>query len=430
MLKAPYVTNYLSEHFVHDDYGSLAGYERRGGYEAARKALAMAPDDIIELVRSSGLQGRGGAGFLTGLKWSFMPKETDKPKYLICNADESEPGSFKDRILLERAPHLMLDGILVGARAIGAEKTFIYIRGEYAYAAQCLQRAIDEAYSAGHLGHDCLGTGFVHDIVLQRGAGAYICGEETGLLESLEGKKGMPRKKPPFPAEYGAFGMPSTVNNVETFCHVPHIIVKGADWFKSIGTEKSPGTTLFGVSGHVERPGLYELPLGTHLDEIVFEHARGVPGGRKVKGVIPGGASMPVLPAGQLDVPMANEFLKERQTMLGTGGIMVMDDTTCMVRVACIITDFFRDESCGQCTQCREGTGWLHKLVTRIERGAGSMEDIDILLDIASKMEAQTICAFADAAAWPIQGLIRHFRDEFEEHVRRRKCTCPGSFEL
>jgi NADH-quinone oxidoreductase subunit F len=247
-------------------------------------------------------------------------------------------------------------------------------------------------------------------VVVQRGAGAYICGEETALLESLEGKKGQPRKKPPFPAQYGAFGMPTTVNNVETFSHVPHILRNGAAWFRGFGTEKSPGTTIFGVSGHVARPGLYELPLGTRLDEIVFEHAGGVANGRKLKGVIPGGVSMPILPADQIDVQMASEFLRERKTLLGTGGIIVMDETTCMVRASCVITYFFRDESCGQCTQCREGTGWLHKIITRIERGAGSMEDIDILADIAGKMDGATFCAFADAAAWPVQGMLRHFR--------------------
>jgi NADH-quinone oxidoreductase subunit F len=431
MLKVPYVTNYLTQHFDDDAFATVDGYVARGGYEAARKAITeMTPERVVETVKESGLQGRGGAGFSTGLKWSFMPRETDKPRYLVCNADESEPGSFKDRILLERGSHQMLEGILIGAWATGAEKTFVYVRGEYAEPARCVSRAVDEAYAAGVLGRDVLGTGFRHDVVVHLGAGAYICGEETGLLESLEGKKGQPRKKPPFPAEYGAFGMPTTVNNVETFCHVPHILRRGPGWFRSVGTEKSPGTTLFGVSGHVARPGLYELPLGTRLDEIVFEHAGGAPGGRRVKGVIPGGMSMPILPASQLDVPMANEFLRERKTMLGTGGVMVMDDRTCMVRVGCIITWFFRDESCGQCTQCREGTGWLHKLMLRLERGAGRPEDLDILLDVAGKMEGQTICAFADAAAWPVQGLLRHFREEFEQHVELGKCPFPESFEL
>ncbi|MGE4652222.1 MAG: NADH-quinone oxidoreductase subunit NuoF [Myxococcota bacterium] len=431
MLEAPYITSYLSEHFADEAFTTLEGYQRAGGYEAARRAIhEMAPADIIELVKDSGLQGRGGAGFVTGLKWSFMPTDDERPRYLVCNADESEPGSFKDSILLERGSHQMLEGILIAAFAVGAEKTFIYVRGEYAHPTRCLERAVAEARAQGFLGENVMGSAFAHEVVITRGAGAYICGEETGLLESLEGKKGQPRKKPPFPAEYGAFGMPSTVNNVETFSHVPHILRRGAEWFKSIGTEKSPGTTIFGVSGHVARPGLFELPLGTPLSEIVFEHAGGIPGGRKVKGVIPGGMSMPILPAGELDVPMANESLRERKTMLGTGGIMVMDETTCMVRVACVITYFFRDESCGQCTQCREGTGWMEKIVRRIERGAGEPGDLDILLDVAGKMEGQTICAFSDAAAWPVQGLLRHFRDDFERHIREHKCPYPESFEL
>ena len=431
MQRAPHVTGYLTEHCDDDAFGTLEGYRARGGYEAAKRALTeLTPDEVVELMKDAGLQGRGGAGFSAGLKWSFMPREGDGPRYLVCNADESEPGSFKDRLLLERAPHQVLEGILIGAWATGAEKTFVYVRGEYAFPGRQLQRAIDEAYADGVLGADALGTGFRHDVMLHYGAGAYICGEETGLLESLEGKKGQPRKKPPFPAQVGAFGRPTTVNNVETFSHVPHILRHGVSWFRAIGTERSPGTTLFGVSGQVRRPGLYELPLGTRLDEIVFEHAGGPFEGRKVKGVIPGGMSMPILPVSQLDVPMANEFLRERHTMLGTGGIMVMDETTCMVRAGCVITWFFRDESCGQCTQCREGTGWLHKLMQRIERGAGSESDLDLLLDVAGKMEGQTICAFADAAAWPVQGLLRHFRSEFDAHVHQGKCPFPESFEL
>ncbi|MEM7409519.1 MAG: NADH-quinone oxidoreductase subunit NuoF [Myxococcota bacterium] len=424
-------TLYLTEHFASDDYQRLDGYKRQGGYEAAKRALGeMEPAAVIELLQAAGLQGRGGAGFSTGLKWSFMPEDSEGPKYLVCNADESEPGSFKDRILMERGPHQVLEGILIAAFAIGAEKTFLYIRGEYAEPARILEQAIEEAYAKKVLGKNVLGTGFRHDVVLQRGAGAYICGEETGLLESLEGKKGQPRKKPPYPAQHGAFGRPTTVNNVETFCHVPHIVNRGADWFRGIGTEKSPGSTLFGVSGHVVRPGLFELPLGTPLDEIVFEHAGGIHDGLRVKGVIPGGLSMPVLPANQLDVPMANESLRERGTMLGTGGVIVMDETTCMVRVACVVTYFFRDESCGQCTQCREGTGWMHKIVERIERGAGKPGDLELLLDVAAKMEGQTICAFSDAAAWPVQGLLRHFREDFEAHIREARCPFLESFDL
>ncbi|MFP6630065.1 MAG: NADH-quinone oxidoreductase subunit NuoF [Myxococcota bacterium] len=432
MQRAPHITGYLTEHCEHDAYGTLAGYRERGGYATAQQALrGQSPEQIIDTLREAGLQGRGGAGFITGQKLSFMPElEGERPHYLVCNADESEPGSFKDRLLMERAPHLLLEGILLAAFAIRAEKTFLYVRGEYAEAIRVLERALEEALEGGVLGKRALGSEFAHDVVLVRGAGAYICGEETGLLESLEGKRGMPRKKPPYPAEHGAFGMPTTVNNVETLCHVRHIVEKGAEWFRSFGTEASPGTTLFGVSGHIQRPGLYELPLGTPLDEIVFEHAGGVSEGRKVKGVIPGGISMAVLPAGQLDVPMANEFLRERQTALGTGGIIVMDDTTCMVRTACVITHFFREESCGQCTQCREGTGWMNRIVQRIERGAGALEDLAILKDVCGKLEGQTICAFADAAAWPVQGLLRHFVHDFQSHITDERCPFPGSFEL
>src|SRR5262249_17185594 len=272
--KVPYTTGYLTEHFADDEFVTLAGYERRGGYQALRRVLAeVAPADAIEALKASGLHGRGGAGFPTGMKWSFMPKGGEKPKYLVCNADESEPGSFKDRILMERGPHQLLEGILIAAWATGAEKTFVYVRGEYREPADRVERAIAEAYAKGYLGAKVMQKEFRHDVVLLRGAGAYICGEETGLLESLEGKRGQPRKKPPFPAQFGAFGMPTTVNNVETFCHVPHILARGAEWFRSIGTEKSPGSTIFGVSGQVQRPGLFELPLGTRLDEIVFQHA-------------------------------------------------------------------------------------------------------------------------------------------------------------
>jgi NADH-quinone oxidoreductase subunit F len=427
---APFVTNYLSENLADDAYATFAGYERAGGYVAARKAVReSSPDEVLEEIERSGLKGRGGAGFSAGRKWSFMPRD-ESPALLVCNADESEPGSFKDRLLLERAPHMIVEGILIAAFATRAQKTFVYVRGEYAAAATAVERAVFEAREAGLLGEDILGSGFGHDVMVVRGAGAYICGEETGLLESLEGKKGLPRKKPPYPAERGAFGLPTTVNNVETFAHVPHIIANGVEWFRSFGTEDSPGTTLFGVSGQVVRPGLFELPLGTRLDEIVFEYAGGVPDGRKVKGVIPGGVSMPILPAGQLDVRMADEFLRERHTRLGTGGVIVMDDTTCMVRVASVISYFFRDESCGQCTQCREGTGWMNKIVERIERGAGEARDLEILLDVAGKLEGQTICAFSDAAAWPIQGLLRHFRSDFEAHLTGEPCPFPESFEL
>ncbi len=430
MITQPHITNYLSEHYADDAYSELSGYEARGGFEGLRKAVQMEPADLVELVKSSGLRGRGGAGFSTGLKWSFMPSGDDRPKLFVCNADESEPGSFKDRLIMERGPHQMLEGILIGAWAVGASKTYIYIRGEYKVPARRVEQAVKELYERGYLGQKILGKkGFDHDIVVHSGAGAYICGEETGLLESLEGKKGQPRKKPPFPAQYGAFGLPTTVNNVETFAHVPFIVARGIDWFLAIGTEKSPGTTLFGVSGHVERPGLFELPLGTPLGEII-DQAGGVRAGRALKGVIPGGMSMPILPPEDLDVRMAEEFLSERGTHLGTGGIMVMDETTCMVRVAAVTSYFFRDESCGQCTQCREGTGWIHKICERVEAGRGSPADLELLDDLPGLMEGQTICAFADAAAWPIQGLLRHFRADFEAHIAAQKCPFPESFEL
>jgi NADH-quinone oxidoreductase subunit F len=429
-LSVPHTTRYLTEHCGDDAYATLEGYRAHGGYSAARKALRAEPASLLALIEQSGLQGRGGEGLATGSQWSRMPTERSGPSYLVCNANESEPGSFKDRLLLERAPHKLIEGILIAAKAVGAEKTFLYIRGEYIRAAQEMQRAIDEARAAGYLGKSCLRSRFAHDIVITRGAGAYICGEETGILESIEGKRGEPRLQPPTPAVSGAFGRPTAVNNVETLCHLPHIIEHGVDWFRSFGTDDSPGTTLFGVSGHVVQPGLYELPLATPLDEIVFEHARGITGGRRVKGVIPGGLSAPILPAGQLDVAMDHASLRERGSRLGTGGVVVMDDTTCMVRVACIISWFFRDESCGRCTQCREGTAWLHKLVRRLERGAGTQSDIALLDDLAGKLEGQTICGFAGAAAGPIQGLLRHFMDDFAAHVRHGKCPFTGSFEL
>ena len=426
----PYVKNYLSEHYGDDSFQTLAGYEAKGGFAGLRKALAQTPEQVVELVKASGLRGRGGAGFATGLKWSFMPKTNERMKVIVVNGDESEPGSFKDRMIMERGPFEVLEGIIIGAWAMGASRAYIYVRGEYTKAIRTLEAAVQELYGKKRLGKNTFGVkGFDLDIVVHSGAGAYICGEETGLLESLEGKKGQPRKKPPFPAQHGAFGLPTTVNNIETFAHVPFILDRGVEWFKSRGTEKSPGTTLFGVSGHVERPGLFELPLGTPLREVLG-HAGGVRGGRRLKGVMPGGLSMPVLPPTELEVPMAEEFLSQRGTHLGTGGVMVMDESVCMVRVATVVSYFFRDESCGQCTQCREGTAWVHKLCLKIERGRASYADLALLSDVPKLMEGQTICAFADAAAWPIQGLLRHFRDDFEAHVREQKCPFPESFEL
>jgi NADH-quinone oxidoreductase subunit F len=430
VITEPHVKGYLSEHYGQDAYRSLSGYKAAGGFDGLRAAVQRTPDEVIEIVKSSGLRGRGGAGFGTGLKWSFMPRDTDREKILVCNGDESEPGSFKDRLIMERGPHAVLEGLLIAAWATGARRSYIYIRGEYKVSIERMRAAVAELYEARLLGRRILGKPkFDHDVIVHSGAGAYICGEETGLLESLEGKKGQPRKKPPFPAQHGAFGLPTTVNNIETFAHVPFILARGVDWFRGLGTDKSPGTTLFGVSGHVERPGLFEMPLGTPLCDLIA-HAGGVREGRAIKGVIPGGASMPILPPSELDVPMAQEYLSQRGTSLGTGGVMVMDDTTCMVRAACVISYFFRDESCGQCTQCREGTGWIHKLCERIEAGRGRPGDVDLLDAVPKLMEGQTICAFADAAAWPVQGLLRHFRAEFEAHITQGGCPFPESFEL
>lgn len=403
--------------------GSLEEYRRQGGYQALAKALKEhTPDEIIDMVKRSGLRGRGGAGFPTGLKWGFVPKETKLPKYLVCNADEGEPGTFKDRMLIERDPHQLLEGIAISSYATGAHRAYIYIRGEFAYGYKVLERAIQEAYAAGYLGKDILGSGFDLDVFLHRGAGAYICGEETGLLQSLEGYRGEPRLRPPFPATSGLYRCPTVVNNVETLCNVPHIILRGPEWYASIGSEKSKGTRIFSVSGHVRRPGNYELPIDVTLRELIFEHAGGIRGGRRLKAVIPGGSSAPVLTDQHLDVRMDFESLAKAGSMGGSGGVIVMDDTTCMVQVAGVVARFYRDESCGQCTQCREGTAWLHKILTRWEEGRGRLDELETILDICDNMKGKTICVLSDACAMPVESYIRSFRDEFEEHIRRRGC--------
>lgn len=412
------------------DWRSLEAYQQIGGYQAARRALhEMRPEQVIEEVKESGLRGRGGAGFSTGQKWSFMAKPGGpKPSYIACNGDESEPGTFKDRQILERNPHLLIEGLTIAGHAIGARAAYVYIRGEYITPFRTLSAAIQQARDAGFLGERPFGIDRPFDIHPMRGAGAYICGEETGMIESAEGKKGQPRKRPPFPAVYGLWGCPTTVNNVETMAQVAAILRRGASWFKTLGTPTSTGHTLFGVSGHVERPGVYELPLGTTLREIIYEHAGGVRGGRALKAIIPGGVSMPVLAAEQVDVRMDHDSLKQAGTLLGTGGVVVMDETACMVRAATVIARFFRHESCGQCTQCREGTGWLHKLLKRLDSGQGTEADLASIDRIGGYMEGQTICALSDAAAWAATGFLRRFRPEFEAHVRERRCPLPESF--
>jgi len=422
---------YLTKNFKKPKSQTLDTYLKNGGYKAAQKALKkMKPLEIIEEVKKSGLRGRGGAGFPTGLKWSFMPQGNKTPKYIGCNADESEPGTFKDRQILESEPHQLIEGLVIGAYAMGVKACYIYVRGEYVEQARTLQKAIDEAYKKNYLGENIFKSGFECDIYVHRGAGAYICGEETGLMESVEGKKGQPRKKPPFPAGFGLWGYPTTINNVETFAQVPHIINNGANWFKKIGTEKSAGNTIFGISGHVKKPGTYELPMGYNLKDLIYKVAGGIRNDNELKAVIPGGSSTKVLPASMVDVKMDHDSLMQAGTSLGTGAVIVMDHTACMVRVGIILSHFYRHESCGQCTNCREGTAWLHQILVGIENGQGKMEDIDLLLDIAGKMEASTICALSDAAAWPVQGLVKHFREEFEMHIKKGKCTCPESFEV
>ena len=401
-----------------DSY-TIGSYLSSGGYSALRKALGMDSGEVTDVVKKSGLRGRGGAGFPAGIKWNFIPPDSKKPVYLCCNADESEPGSFKDREILEKDPHQMIEGIIIACYAIRSHKAYIYIRGEMPYGARRIQQAIEEAYERGYLGENILLSGFDLDIKLYIGAGAYICGEETGLLESIEGKKGEPRPKPPFPAQVGLFGCPTIVNNVETLACVPHIINNGADWFASIGTPRNTGTKIFGLSGHVNKPGLYELPLGINLLELIEEYGGGVPGGRKVKAVSPGGSSSAVFSAEELDIAMDFDTVAAAGSMLGTAGVTVMDETVSMIKVAQNLAHFYRDESCGQCVQCREGTWWLEKILREIDEGKGSIEYIDIILDACSQMRGTTICALADGCAMPIESIARKFRDEFEEHIKK-----------
>jgi len=406
-----------------DNIHVLDVYVQNGGFAAANKAFAQTADDIIDQVKKSGLRGRGGAAFSAGLKWSFMPKTTDKPKYLCINGDESEPGSFKDRQIFEYNPHQLIEGILITCYAIGAKTAYIYIRGEYHKWIKLMQKALDDAYAAGYVGEtmkEKFGTEFFCNIYIHKGAGAYICGEESSLMNSLEGQRGYPRIKPPFPAQNGLWGCPTTINNVETIANVPPIISKGWEWFSKIGEPKHPGTILFGVSGHVNKPGVYELPSGTLLTDIIYNYAGGVPGNKEILCVIPGGSSMPPLRGDQLDgVKMDAESLKAVGSAIGTGGIIVMDEDTDLVKVLARIAHFYHHESCGQCTPCREGTGWLEKILKRILAGNGSVSDIDLLVTVANQIEGNTICALGEAAAWPVRFMVTRFRDYFEARVSK-----------
>ncbi len=398
-------------------------YRANGGYEMYRKALTMGQNDVIEEVKRSGLRGRGGACFPTGLKWSFMPKGDDKPKYLAINGDESEPGSFKDRVILEKNPHLLIEGILIAGYAMGIRAAFIYIRGEYHRWVALMQQAVEDAYAAGLIGpkmKETFGGNYTMDIVVHKGAGAYICGEESSLMNSLEGDRAYPRVKPPFPAQRGLWGMPTTINNVETIANVPVILRMGGEAFSKIGAEKHPGTALFGISGHVNKPGVYELPTGLPLTDIIEDIAGGIPGGKKIKAVIPGGSSMPILRGDQLEgILMDAESLKAAGSAIGTGGIIVMDEDTDLAHMLRRLIHFYHHESCGQCTPCREGCGWLEKVLARVDNGEATSTDLDLLIDIANNIEGNTICALGDAAAWPTRFTITRFREEFESRVKQ-----------
>jgi NADH-quinone oxidoreductase subunit F len=402
---------------------SIEVYRSCDGYSAPAQVLGkMTPDEAIEVVKASGLRGRGGAGFPTGLKWSFVPKQTPKPKYLVCNADESEPGTFKDRELMEKNPHLLIEGMLLAAYAIQAHTGYIYLRGEFDYIQTILDRAIAEARAARLLGDDVLGTGFAFQLHTHLGAGAYICGEETALLSSLEGYRGQPRLKPPFPAVEGLYACPTVVNNVETLMNVPHILKKGAAWFRQWGTEKSPGTKIFSVSGPVKRPGNYEVPMGVPLQTLIDAHCGGMLEGYAIKAVIPGGSSVPLLPASMLSTGLDFESMVAAGTLLGSGGVIVIDDQTCIVDALWNITRFYEHESCGKCTPCREGTYWMSEVFERLESGHGREKDIDLLWDVSDNIMGKSFCALGDAAAMPVMGAIKHFREEFEFHVRHRRC--------
>lgn len=404
---------------------TLATYKTRGGYRSWEKVLqTMKPEQMIDEVKASGLRGRGGAGFPTGMKWSFVPKDSPKPRYLVCNADESEPGTFKDRLLIEKDPHAIIEGTLIAAYAIRAHTAFIYIRGELVLGTNILERAVEEAVQAGYIGKNIAGSGYDLDVIVHRGAGAYICGEETALLSSLEGGRGWPKVKPPFPATHGLFGCPTVVNNVETLSALPWIIEHGAAAYAALGTEKSKGTKLFSVSGHITRPGVYELEMGYPFKKFLEEDCGGVPNGRKLKGVIPGGGSMPVLRPEEIEkVNLDYESVQAAGSMLGSGGVIVMDDTTCMVRAAWNIARFYAHESCGQCSPCREGCHWMEKIFRRIEQGFGESGDLDLILNISGNIMGNTICPFGDAAAMPAAAFIKKFREEFEAHIAKKRCT-------
>jgi NADH-quinone oxidoreductase subunit F len=420
----PYVSDHevriLSKHFGDPKQRRLDTYVERGGYDGLKKAFEMGPAAVVETVKASGLRGRGGAGFPTGVKWSFMPKQSGKPHYLLCNADESEPGTFKDRELMRWDPHQLIEGCLIGAFAIGAQHVYIYCRGEFFETNQVLARAVEDAYAKGYIGKDIFGSGNDIDLTVHQGAGAYICGEETGLMNSLEGKRGQPRVKPPFPAAVGAFGMPSTINNVETLAAIPHIVTNGGEWYRQWGTEKSPGTKLFCVSGHVRKPGNYELPLGFPLMTLIEEVCGGMRDGNALKAVIPGGSSVPIIDAEESSrCTLDYEGCVAVGTMLGCASVIVMDETADIVKQVRRMVDFYAHESCGQCTPCREGSAWTAQILRRIEGGRGTEDDLETLIQVTDKMIGTTICVLSDSVAAPVQSSIEKFKDEYLALIRR-----------
>jgi NADH-quinone oxidoreductase subunit F len=420
----------ISKHWGIPNSRSIDTYIQNEGYQALDKALKqMEPGQIIEEVKKSGLRGRGGAGFPTGMKWSFVPKDSPKPKYLICNADESEPGSCKDRPLMELDPHQLIEGMVIAGRAFDAHKGFIYIRGEYRYVLDIMDVALGEAYQRGYLGRNILGTGFDFELLTHTGAGAYECGEESALMESLEGKRGYPRIKPPFPAVVGLYGCPTVINNAETLSSVPAIIRIGGDAYAAMGTPKNGGTRMLCISGHVVKPGIYEVPLGLNMKSFIYESCGGIPGGKKIKAVIPGGSSCPFLTASEIDIPMDYDSLAKAGSMLGSGGMVVMDEDTCMVDMARRVMHFYSHESCGWCIPCREGTSWLTKTLDRFHAGYGTSQDITNVLELSKNMLGRTFCALGDAAAMPTISIVEKFRNEFEEHLQG-KCAYKSAEAL
>ncbi len=413
----PLEVKVLTRRFSEPNCASLETYLAHDGYQGFRKALGMKPEEIIDQVKISNLRGRGGAGFPTGMKWSFVPRQSSRPKYVVVNADEGEPGTCKDRVLMENDPHSLLEGMMIAGLAVGAHTGYIYIRGEYRYLIEIMDRAIEEACAGGWLGRNILGSGFDFDAFTHTGAGSYECGEESALLESLEGKRGVPRIRPPFPAVSGAFQSPTVLNNVETFCAVPPIVLKGGEWFANLGTPKNGGTRLFCLSGHINRPGVYELPMGFNLLRMIEEVGGGMIGGRKLKAVIPGGSSCPVLKADECDLAMDFDTVAKAKSMLGSGGVVILDETADMVKVALRLMRFYQHESCGWCIPCREGTLWLRKLLERLDAGRGSATDVNLVGELARNMLGRTFCPLGDAAAMPTISIVEKFRDEFEARL-------------